>query len=352
VALLLAALCGGLWWQYGGQVASVWAVVEGGSIPIVAAYSARVDAVLVREGDAVEARQPLVRLDATGFAGRIHEAAGETAALRSDMRAVASRMQEVEEAERDIVTRLATARNEEDAHRQLRERRVAEHVRAQLAVRGMDAQGGAGIVGKAAYAKAVEEEMTARKRMEDAKDAFERVSRGRAVLERELAAAREAGLSGGERRDRVMRATPFRDVDGVLVAPVRGRVARVTSRSGEELQRGDTALVIMPEGLSGDGRDVLAFFPPGAGVAAGQSCVVAFSEGARREGEVAQVPVDAAMLGRVGEMLPRMGLAGYAMARIRLAGGSAPATPGDVVSCRVGTRTFKAFGDMFARWFR
>jgi membrane fusion protein (multidrug efflux system) len=350
VALTLICLGTALWWWNGGRVASVWAVVESGGVVVAPPYSARVESVLVKEGDGVEARQPLVRMDVAAYRRRLRDAARETAPIRRDMPGVSARMEAVEAAERDIVTRLATARNEEETVRRLREQRVLEHVRAQLAVRDMDARGGPRVVGAAAHAKAVEEEAIARGRMEEAKEEFERTSRARAVLERELTAAREAALAGDDRDVRTPGAPMDFPVDGTLVAPVRGRVLRVLSRSGGELRRGEPALVVLPEGASEDGRGVLAFFPAGSAIGAGQACTVDVPGMGRVSGVVAQVPVDPASMGPTAGNVPKSGLEGCVAARISIVGPKPSGTPGNLVVCDVetrGTRLLGAIGAFF-----
>lgn len=89
---------------------------------------------------------------------------------------------------------LAQARNEEEAKRIQREDRVTEHVRAQLAVRSLDSQGGERAVGKSRYATARRAEGEARARMQSAKDEFEQVSRMRAALDQELGRVRDEML--------------------------------------------------------------------------------------------------------------------------------------------------------------
>lgn len=85
-------------------------------------------------------------------------------------------------------------RNEEEAKRIQREDRVTEHVRAQLAVRSLDSQGGERAVGKSRYATARRAEGEARARMQSAKDEFEQVSRMRAALDQELGRVRDEML--------------------------------------------------------------------------------------------------------------------------------------------------------------
>lgn len=70
------------------------------------------------------------------------------------MEETAARLKQAQTAEQEMVRRIAQARHEEDQKQKNREDRVAEHVRAQLALRTLDSQGGEHAVGAARYAAA------------------------------------------------------------------------------------------------------------------------------------------------------------------------------------------------------
>ena len=97
---LLAAL---LWWLAGGRVDSVRAVLDGMVYTVSPEFSARLEALSVREGDSVTAGQPVGRMDAGDYARHLREAGQEAASLRPpDMAEMAGRLRQAQEAERDM----------------------------------------------------------------------------------------------------------------------------------------------------------------------------------------------------------------------------------------------------------
>ncbi|MDR2818952.1 MAG: hypothetical protein LBB60_00230 [Desulfovibrio sp.] len=224
---------------------------------------------------------------------------------------ITARLKSAQKAEREVVLLLGQARKDEEARRALHEERVTEHVRAQLALRGFDARGRAGTVGKEQYDKAVREEQATRKRKDDAAAAFERASRMRAALDRELT-----------------------------------RINNEQAR-GEESRSEGTARAYMPNfnTLPGDAvssenfpSSVIAYFPVDYrhAIKPGQSCDIQRGKGKNLHGEVFEV------------LAPQAGPAGpHLPVRIRVDGATPgdPAfepkfAPGEPVSARIRTRGF------------
>ncbi|MDR1659337.1 MAG: HlyD family efflux transporter periplasmic adaptor subunit [Desulfovibrio sp.] len=297
----LSALAG--WWLAGGRIRSVSAVLDARLSPVVPEFSARLEEITVREGDRVSARQAVGRVDASGYARQLREAGRDAAALRpSLMEETAERLKVLQEAERSIVVRLAQSRNEEEARRRIREDRVMEHARAQLALRSLDSQGGEKVVGKARYQEARLAEEQTRLKMEIAREDFEQFSRMRAVADQELRRIREEGLKTGGIEGGIHQVPA--DTVGTLYAPVSGTVLHASAAPGQMVKRGQPVLLILPDGEGAESAfRLVAYFPLEVkdNLGAGQPCDVRF------DGEADAVQ------GEVEELMPPQTLPGDAL---------------------------------------
>ena len=196
IGCLVAA---GWWWIESGRVTSTWAMLDGMVYAVSSEFPAKVESVAVREGDRVKKGQVLARLDARAYAGRVGEAGREAAGLRAmagppSIEETAARLKQAQDSEQEMVRRIALARHDEDLKQKAREERVAEHVRAQLALRTLDSQGGERAVGSARYAAAKQAEAQTRLAKERAIVEFEQVSLVRAAIDQELARVRAEAL--------------------------------------------------------------------------------------------------------------------------------------------------------------
>ena len=360
LAAALALLAGLWWWLAGGRVDSVRAVLDGMVYTVSPEFSARLEALNVREGDSVTAGQPVGRMDTGDYARHLREAGQEAASLRPpDMAEMAGRLRQAQEAERDMVQRLAQARHEEEAKRRQREERVTEHVRAQLNLRSLDSRGGERAAGKSRYAAAQRAEAEARARMEDTKADFEQASRMRAAMDQELGRVRDEVLRAKQLASRNRYAAPLpARADGTLYAPVNGRVLRGSAAPGQVVQRGEPVLLILPEGAdAAQSFWVQAYFPLAAGEAirAGQACEVRLTpDGMRLSGTVAEVLAPQPLpSGQAQEMTRGLtqkvrtevsGSTLFLPVRIRLdAPPPADLLPGQPVDCVVRTRSILGF---------
>ena len=278
VLVILAA--GGWWWIEAGRVTSTWAMLDGMIYAVSSEFPARVDAVTVREGDRVKKGQVIARLDVSGYAKRMAEAGREVVGMR-----------------------IAQARHEEDQKQKNREDRVAEHVRAQLALRSLDSQGGEHAVGAARYAAAKQAEMQTRLAKERAMVEFEQVSLVRAAMDQELARVREETLRFKQMASRnryapqyvtgalgaAMNAAPQQVVDGNLYAPQDGRILRGLAMPGQTVQPGDPVFLLLPESKEAQKSFwVIAYFAQDAANALtpGQKCSVSLQNNVTLAGRV------------------------------------------------------------------
>ncbi|WP_297893044.1 HlyD family efflux transporter periplasmic adaptor subunit [uncultured Desulfovibrio sp.] len=305
IGCLVAA---GWWWIESGRVTSTWAMLDGMVYAVSSEFPAKVESVAVREGDRVKKEQVLARLDARAYAGRVGEAGREAAGLRAmagppSIEETAARLKQAQDSEQEMVRRIALARHDEDLKQKAREERVAEHVRAQLALRTLDSQGGERAVGSARYAAAKQAEAQTRLAKERAIVEFEQVSLVRAAIDQELARVRAEALRYKQLASSnryapkyvagalgaAMNAVPQNAVDGNLYAPQDGRILRGIAMPGQSVQRGEPVVLLLPEGKEAQKSFwLLAFFTQDAANALkpGQKCAITLKNDTRLEGRV------------------------------------------------------------------
>lgn len=343
LALLLAGLA--LLWLSGSSVQSRWAALDAESQVLTAPYSAPVENVFVNEGMRVGSGQALLRLSNEALLQRQEQAGHDLRALRSDMvqREVATeRLQRAQAAWDGMVSRLSITRHEEALRAREREQKSVEHVRAQLALRGMAATGGP------AYETAMRREAEARAALEQADKRFEQANQERAEAERDVMALRDeiqkakrvAGPSAAATPPSSAAATP--SIDGVLTSAQDGLVVRVQATPGQTVQRQQPLMEIVP--ASSDLWWILAYFP-------------AAQSGILRQGMPCSVTVGGGMEkldGIIEELAPEEALnmpdqrdgprENVVPAKIRIAGVDMLAKgwkPGQPVVCEVKTGFFR-----------
>lgn len=360
ILVFLAAL--GWWWIEAGRITSTWAMLDGMVYAVSSEFPARVDAVTVREGDRVKKGQVVARLDASGYAKRMGEAGREAAGLRvmgpPGTEETSARLRQAQEAEQAMSRRIALARHEEDLKQKAREDRVAEHVRAQLALRTLDSQGGEHAVGAARYAAAKQAEMQTRLAKERAMVEFEQVSLVRAAMDQELARVRDETLRYKQMASRnryapqyvagalgaAMNAAPQQVVDGNLYAPHDGRILRGMAMPGQTVQSGDPVVLLLPEGSEAQKSFwVIAYFTQDAANALkpGQKCAVSLQNGVTLAGRIYDrldpqpLPPGASVASKETAASPQL----YVPVRITISDGEGKQfEPGMVGRCEVMTR--------------
>ncbi|WP_300800190.1 HlyD family efflux transporter periplasmic adaptor subunit [uncultured Desulfovibrio sp.] len=276
LAALLLVLA--LWWLSDGGRESRWAVLDANMVPVVTEYSAPLRQVMAQPGMHVDANQVVARLDVSAYARQLARASQELAGLAPGLQEAAQRMQQAQEAELDMVTRLATARNEEAVSLEERDRSVTAHVQAQIALRGIQPY-----QGKAAYERARQAEAAARTRMEQAREAYEKASRARAALDQELQRIRTevqlARTRQGQPPVRASQPAQLPTPDENLYAPVSGTVTQVLQSAGQTPQPGNPVLLIAPDDSAA--WWVMAYYPAdeAEGISAGQAVRITLAQG-------------------------------------------------------------------------
>ncbi|MCR5815120.1 MAG: HlyD family efflux transporter periplasmic adaptor subunit [Desulfovibrio sp.] len=251
LSLALAALLIGaaalLFWKLSATLTSQAALVDGMVYTVSPEISAQLQSLLVQEGSSVEQGQVVAKMQVTSYNRELREASYEISSLAPpDMQEIANRLKAAEDAENDAIQRLAGVRHEEEAKQRQMEDAVLAHVQAQLAMR----QPGADRASRAREARA-------REAMEQARENFETASRLRAAISQELAriryevqeAKRLASLNryAQAKRPRSVAKPRTAEERGELSAPVAGTILKISAQPGQNLQRGEPLLIIVPK---------------------------------------------------------------------------------------------------------
>lgn len=284
LCILLALLFMGTWlWLTTGLISSGKAVVDGRTYTVTAQMTDSISQIFVQAGQSVAAGAPLVRMSGLSYRTALPEARHKVQAVRPPtMHETAERVAQAQASEAAMVQRAAMARSEETNTRKWAEDAVAAHVKAQLGLRGMDAQGQQK---HASYARAVQAEAEARRTMDAARVSADQASRGRVAVETELerirrevaAYALESGTVSGARgiSEQAQATTvPVGDDVTVLTAPVAGRVVAVQAMAGQRVDRGQAVVQLVPADASQ--MWLLAAFAEQdiARISPGQSCTI------------------------------------------------------------------------------
>lgn len=278
---LLCIIAGCICWLSLGKVSSMAARLDGTVYTVAPQISAAMQDLYVQPGQVVSQGQELAKLDIGLNKPGLNDS--------SD----ASRMNEIgyaQSTERQLAERLAAAQREEEKFRLVREEKVVEHVRAQLAMRSAQSRTGH------ASEHAINAEIAARANMEKAKEDFDRASKVRAVTEKELsrirALARRAG-SFSASQNRTENSQPQPKVDGGIFSPINGRIIAVNANQGQMLQKGQPIFIILPTGqdLGTNAVWVQAWFPMDAKEALvhGLPAEISLSSGLELKGQIGEI---------------------------------------------------------------
>lgn len=191
--------------------------------------------------------------------------------------------------ERQLSEKLFAAQEEEERYRRIREQKVTEHVRIQLAMRSLSDNN------SIQYKKYAAAEKVARQNMEKANEEFEQISKARYAAEKELNRIRTLnkkfapsfkGASKGESQAIVQAQ------ENVIFSPADGRIMAVNAAPGEIVQTSQPIFIILPA-TSDTNNNVwaTAWFAreAGKGLKLGQAAEVEITDGSKIEGIVEEI---------------------------------------------------------------
>lgn len=330
-------------WVALGHVQSVSAELDSMPYTVEAPLAGRVLSISVKGEEKVERGQLLAMLGQEPAGNSSHgardqsnlEPASNQPALKRG-----ERMIWLQEAEKNLNSKLETARTEEEATRKQRDESVLEHVKAQLAMRGH--------IQRPRSGKALgvnpgleETEAQARTRMVAAKDSFEHASLQRAAIEREyekihfeLTALKRAapGASAGW--------APSKMAESRITAPIAGFVTKIAVTVGQSVASGQHLFILKPDRQEDKPQWVMAWFSTedAKDIHPGHPCVI-------------DVPGMGNFPGRVREVLPPVDQAGTKgsnkkLVPVRISFNAPP--PGSIalgakLRCEVKTRSLFGF---------
>lgn len=280
--VILAALFS--WWLANGTVSSIQAKMDTMVYTVEPEFEARMRSITVQAGQEVQSGQVLGTMELPGNFNSQN-------ASQAGLQGITDRLSAIQAAEKQLATRVAEARAEEERLHRIYQDSVSEHVRAQLAMRSITQRN------QSAYQQAAAVEMSAKSRMQAANDEFERASKARAAMDVELNKIRaqlqrarkalspgvvESALSG--------QAPPAKTVD--LYAPVTGKVMRINADLGHIVHKGQELFTILPMGDDYlTSAWIQAWFPMEArkSLEPGQEALIRFDNGLQLKGKVKSV---------------------------------------------------------------
>lgn len=282
ILVILAAMFS--WWLANGTVSSIQAKMDTMVYTVEPEFEARMRSIAVQPGQDVQSGQIIGTMELPGdFNNQNNNRAG--------LQGITDRLSAAQAAEKQLATRVAEARAEEDRLHRIYQDAVNEHVRAQLAMRTINQRN------QGAYQQAAAMEMAAKSRAQAANDEFERASKARAAMDVELNKIRaqlqrarralspgivDSALSG--------QAPPAKTID--LYAPVTGKVMRINADLGHIVHKGQEVFTIIPTGDDYlTSAWIQAWFPMEARkiLEPGQEALIRFDNGLQLKGKVKSV---------------------------------------------------------------
>lgn len=244
------------WWLSEGKVSSSYARVDTVVYTVGTETEAKVEQILVSDGQAVSNGQPLAKIGA----GQAQKTAQSEPAQ--------AKLDATEESEKRVSALLARARAEEATFQKIHQDMVTAHVRAQLALRSTNPS----YIG--AYEEAARMEADARNRMNQAREDFEKISKTRALLDLEMArihyemARKKPQTRKSSQSSEQIQAQPTVPIptqpampeSEFLYAPVSGKIVGVGAVPGQTVHQGQPLFLIMPAGQASESW-IQAWFP-------------------------------------------------------------------------------------------
>lgn len=277
--LILSILCivtGLICWLALGKIESAAGRLDGTVYTISSQIYSTMEEIYVRVGEEVKHGQILAKVEEQKTRDEVSEPLTE-------------QLSRAQMYERQMTERLSSAQQEEERYRRVREQRVTEHVRAQLAMRSISSPN------SSQYKQLATHEKNARHIMERAKEDFENSSKARAAIEKELNKIRMAR----KKLIASLKANPQEPVQqkekvsqNTITSPIEGRIMALYSSAGDLLKTGQPIFVIFPN--YSDHPDNIwgqAWFSREAGKAlkSGQEAEIEIAAGLKVTGSVSEV---------------------------------------------------------------
>lgn len=252
------------WWLDDGKLSSVHASVDAVVYTVEPEEPITIMEVLVKNGENVFAGQPLAVIELASSAQNMSNQSQSPHSVMP-LGEITGRLNASGEAERNMSARIAQARAQEERYQQAHQNYVTEHVRAQLRLRAIDPRD------QVAWATASADESAARVRMEQARIAYEQVSKMRAAMDTELVRIRSEMLRKKAQASRsvappeekkVKEPAQAKPVDTNLLSPANGVILQVLAAPGQRAQKDQSLFYILPTDQGSDGGSwIQAWFP-------------------------------------------------------------------------------------------
>lgn len=275
VLFILCIITGLICWLALGKIESVAGRLDGTVYTISSQINSAMEEIYIRIGEEVKQGQVLAKVEEQKTSGVPPEPLTE-------------QLSKAQMYERQMTERLSAAQQEEERYRRVREQRVTEHVRAQLAMRSVSSPN------STQYKQLAAAERKARQIMERAKEDFDNSSKIRAATEKELNKIRitRKKLIASLKENPQQPVQQEKMPENTIHSPVEGRVMAVYASPGDALKIGQPIFIIFPNDSSqSDNVWAQVWFSREAGKALkpGQEAEIEISDGLKITGNVSEV---------------------------------------------------------------
>ncbi len=236
--LLMAASLGFLLFQ--GRLVSVQNTITPDITSIISPIGAPLTSVLVVSGAHVKKGDVLARLDLSEYRKQLPYAQALVRGAFPTAQETGQMVEAAQNAEGDMVNRIALARQEEKSKLVLLEEFSVVHARALLQLRSIQSD-------SAQRARAQQVEVQARQQLENARAAYEHASRSRMAVEATLQALRSRRLSGAFNSTGMNPNLPSQEISDVIIAPEDGHIIGEVPIVGQVIQKNTPAFTLLPE---------------------------------------------------------------------------------------------------------
>lgn len=247
-------------WNHLGRISTDYAVLDGQSYIVTTALDDTLQEILVSENQIVSHGQIVAIMSLYGNESANAQNMSQNSSLT--LNNISNRVESFKKAESDIIERIAKLREEEAIKKQVFAQKVQAHVKAQLALRNLNANLALGEKASQSHISADKLVLKAKKEMEQAEVEFEESSLLRAGIESELMAMRKYTMSA-ERSNAHSANLPLNNLKkikelSVIRAPADGKVINIFAQVGQKLIKHQPILQIAP--LYAQELSVIAYF--------------------------------------------------------------------------------------------